>query len=69
MKRNLRPFKGMTRRWFVRLEWKPQDCWIGAFWKRNHPWSLDVWVCVLPMVPLHFGWIAQAAHGPVDSGS
>lgn len=58
-KRDLRPFTGMTRRWFVGVEWKPQDCWLGVFWKRDHPMSLDVWVCLLPMVPIHFGWVAQ----------
>jgi len=53
----------MTRRWFCRFEWKPQDCWVGVFWKSGGIWpgfgrvSLDVWVCVLPMIPLHFGWL------------
>lgn len=40
----------------VRLEWKPQDCWIGVFWRREVGWrftQLDVWVCLLPMVPIH----------------
>ncbi len=70
------------RRWFIRVEWKPQDLWVGAFWKslfdhasywpagtpttnqhgekgrwiRTH---LDVYVCLLPMVPLHFGWVRR----------
>lgn len=43
-----------NRRWFARFEWKPQDCWVGVFWKRTDR-TLDVWVCVVPMVPLHFG--------------
>ncbi len=53
----------MSRRWFCRVEWKPQDCWIGVFWKRGGQWpgfgtvSLDVWVCVLPMLPVHFGYL------------
>ncbi len=59
MARDLKPFTGMTRRWFWRVEWKPQDCWVGVFWKRSYPWALDVWVCLLPMLPLHFGWTAQ----------
>ena len=33
----------------VRIEWKPQDCWIGAFWKAGH-----LWVCIVPMLPIHF---------------
>lgn len=63
MKRNLKPFTGMTRRWFCRIEWKPQDCWVGVFWERSHPWGLDVYVCVAPMVPLHFGWRARIGGG------
>lgn len=63
MMRNLAPFKGMTRRWFVRIERKVQDCWVGVFWKRDYPTSLDVWVCVVPMLPIHFGWKAQVTHG------
>jgi hypothetical protein len=63
---------GMTRRWFIRIEWKPQDCWIGVFWKqgitvddgisRKSPWTFDAWVCLLPMLPIHFGWKAQVFH-------
>lgn len=47
-----------TRR--LRVEWKPQDCWVGVFWKqprgrkRGGVGALDVWVCLLPMVPIHF---------------
>jgi hypothetical protein len=57
----------------VRLEWKPQDCWIGVFWKRSEAgrepltrgrivssvrvvMQTDVWVCLLPMLPLHIQW-------------
>ena len=55
--------------WRIRLEWKPQDCWIGAFWKtdiyetyhrRGDSPALPavyerfhLWVCLLPMLPLH----------------
>lgn len=49
----------VVRKWFVWVEWNPADCWVGAFWKRGgRPGfrRLDVWVCLLPMVPLHFGW-------------
>lgn len=40
------------RRWSVRLEWKPQDLWIGVFWKKETLY-VDVWVCVLPCLPIH----------------
>ncbi len=52
----------------VRLEFKPQDCWLGVFWKKTvegrpyyspcetwwHRW--DVWICLLPMLPIHLCW-------------
>lgn len=52
------------RRWKLRVEWKPADCWVGLFWKRSrygyHPagtgvfiHKTDVWLCVLPMLPVH----------------
>jgi hypothetical protein len=54
----------MKRRWFCRVEWKPQDCWIGAFWKRGDlRWpkvgytTFDVWICFIPMLPIHFGYV------------
>ncbi len=50
--------------WWVFLEWKPQACWVGVFWQhrpaRYHLLGvgdvrrdLHVWVCVLPMLPVH----------------
>jgi hypothetical protein len=39
-----------------RFEFKPADCWIGVFWSRGEdepPSLLHVWVCLLPMLPLH----------------
>jgi hypothetical protein len=44
--------------WSWRFEFKPQDMWVGVFWRLDRPGgfiaeSLDVWVCVIPMVPLH----------------
>lgn len=48
--------------WQVQLEWKLQDFWIGAFWKNMSVYSskrkkninrLDVWVCLLPCLPIH----------------
>lgn len=61
VKRDVHPFKGMTRRWFVRMEYKFQDAWIGIYWDRQ-PLGLDVWVCILPMFPIHFGWEPQVLH-------
>lgn len=51
-------------KWKVRLEWKPPDLWVGVFWKTTHitgpgiccaqiPVSTDIWVCLIPCVPIH----------------
>jgi hypothetical protein len=42
-----------------RFEFKPADCWIGLY-TAIQPWryseTREVWVCVLPMLPLHLRW-------------
>jgi hypothetical protein len=50
----------------IRLEFKPADLWIGLYFKRGEAWNgdphmggkplviTDVWVCLLPMLPIHF---------------
>lgn len=35
----------------VRLEWKLQDLWIGAYWQPG-----NLWICLLPCVPIHVSW-------------
>ncbi len=41
----------------AQLEFKPQDFWIGAFWKTTYPYyakrMTDIWICILPMMPIH----------------
>jgi len=52
----------------LRLEFKPQDCWVGVYWRRT-PWGgmyldrgwlqgcvTDVWICLVPMLPIHIRW-------------
>jgi hypothetical protein len=41
--------------WHWQFEFKPQDLWVGAFWKTSGN-CVDLWVCVLPCVPLHISW-------------
>jgi hypothetical protein len=51
---------GVDKRFRFRVEWKPQDAWVGAFWKTTRYLSgqkeTHLWVCILPMIPLHFHW-------------
>jgi hypothetical protein len=55
----------------MRIEFKLADLWVGAFWKRaleecvetegdeavmvTAP-RVDVWICLVPMLPLHIVW-------------
>lgn len=57
------------KRFTLRFEFKLADCWIGLFWRRStENWikppkdrmatvttrpRLDVWICLLPCLPLH----------------
>ena len=40
----------------VRVEFKPQDCWIGAYWARNDG-RTHLWICIIPMFPIHLTWM------------
>jgi hypothetical protein len=44
----------------VKLEFKKEDLWIGIHWKHQIIESLlsvrkqyDIWICLLPMIPIH----------------
>jgi hypothetical protein len=39
--------------WILELQWKPQDFWIGVFWK-NQPYRIDIWICIIPCLPIHY---------------
>ena len=45
----------IPRQWYLCLEFKAEDAWIGAYWRRDGN-CLDLWVCLLPMLPLHFSY-------------
>lgn len=38
-----------------KFEWKVQDLWIGAYWKRTGEFW-DLWICLIPCMPLHISW-------------
>ena len=35
----------------ITLEYKKEDLWIGAFWRKS-----NLWICIIPMLPIHFEW-------------
>lgn len=62
--RNLRTLQLFNKElWFLQIEFKRQDCWIGVFWETTFfnafdspdVWKyFDIWVCIIPMFPIHF---------------
>jgi hypothetical protein len=43
----------------VRIEWQAAECWVGVRWAHcaDSPWRrTDVWICLLPCVPIHLWW-------------
>lgn len=62
-----RQFQREGRGMGVCVEFKPEDFWIGAFWKITrvrHASAgevyfvrrVDLWICLVPMLPIHFHW-------------
>jgi hypothetical protein len=52
----------------VRLEFVPQDLWVGAYWRISDPdlgharrRRVDVWLCLLPCLPLRLTWFYEVA--------
>jgi hypothetical protein len=49
----------------IRLEFKREDLWIGAYWKtrawiRGHDLVgnvVDLWICLIPCLPVHVSWV------------
>lgn len=39
----------------AQFEWKLEDMWVGAFWRQIGT-SYDLWICLVPCLPLHISW-------------
>jgi hypothetical protein len=61
---NERAGEDVTLRW-LRFEFVIEDFWIGVYWRVGYrpinavepeAVTLDVYVCVVPFVPLHLRW-------------
>lgn len=44
----------------VALEYKLSDLWVGAY-VRVSGRTVDVWVCVVPCLPVHVCWVRRTA--------
>ncbi len=50
----------MKRLYSIKFERKVQDCWIGVYWRNDvntHAQALHIWICLLPVFPLHMVFI------------
>ena len=56
----------------VKLEVKWADMWIGAFWQKGEYDYLpqiqayDLWICLVPCLPLHFHLTRRESHEEPD---
>lgn len=51
----------------MRFEFKLEDFWIGAFWRREDDRKcpfIDLWICLVPCVPLHITLIGPPFFKP-----
>ncbi len=44
----------------IKLEFKAQDLWIGAYWDYINE-DTHLWVCLLPCLPVHLSWKSDRA--------
>jgi hypothetical protein len=52
----------------LRIEYKFEDFWIGAFWRRDGD-RFDLWVCLIPCFPIHYTQSPHQSHqGAVGDG-
>lgn len=57
----------------AQLQWEPRDMWVGLFWRTNHemniPWyTLHIYICVLPLIPLHITLLLRSRVTKCDQG-
>jgi hypothetical protein len=59
--------------WRVAIEFKPEDLWVGVFWRHHptderyhYPWN--IWICALPMLPINITlWCKECGEGMKDA--
>lgn len=64
------------RKLYIWLERKVNDCWVGIFWKTSKIgtfpnafgttidfMSRDIWICIVPMLPIHIAYTWEDAQG------
>lgn len=49
----LTPPVPLVKHWNASLEFKLADMWVGCFWSQNDIGLIDIWICLLPCLPIH----------------
>lgn len=53
------------RRTSIEMKYKPADCWVGVYFDVRATRAIEhgtiqewqhVWICILPMLPIHLHW-------------
>jgi len=52
--KQLTPQIKFSKHWNFSIEFKLADMWIGGFWAKDDIGRTDIWVCLLPCLPIHF---------------
>ena len=45
--------------WCCGLEFNSQALFIGIFWKTTLVWQLDIWITIIPLFPIHIGFVKK----------
>jgi hypothetical protein len=53
MTRRLTPAITLSTHWNAQLEFKLADMWIGCFYSQDDIGRINIWVCLLPCLPIH----------------
>lgn len=45
------------------IHFEPRDMWFGVYWNREDGFN-EVYVCLLPMIPIRFMWMYEYTEEP-----
>ncbi len=52
-----RLFKTRWQIYNIILFVEPRDIWVGVYWNMSCDWILDIYVCILPFLPIRFNFM------------
>ena len=52
-----RLFKTRWMIYNVMLLFEPKDIWVGVYWSMSCNWILDIYICILPLLPIRLNFM------------